>query len=70
MGLLIKRKSSTRMKLSCWQSFREDWNAHQTEGRPDDEKVKSQALKLPYIIPAEVEAYPPEVPTVRECKQH
>jgi hypothetical protein len=34
---------------------------------PDDEKVKPQGLKLPYIIPAEVEAYPPEVPTVTEC---
>jgi hypothetical protein len=33
---------------------------------PDDEKVKPQGLKLPYIIPAEVEAYPPKVPTVTE----
>jgi hypothetical protein len=32
----------------------------------NDEKVKLQGLKLPYIIPAEVEAYPPEVPTVTE----
>ena len=33
---------------------------------PDDVKVKPQGLKLPYAIPAEVEAYPPEVPTVTE----
>jgi hypothetical protein len=33
---------------------------------PDDAKVKPQGLKLPYTIPAEVEAYPPAVPTVRE----
>jgi hypothetical protein len=33
---------------------------------PDDAKVKPQGLKLPYTIPAEVEAYPPVVPTVRE----
>jgi hypothetical protein len=32
----------------------------------DDEKVKPQGLRLPYIIPAEVESYPPEVPTVTD----
>jgi hypothetical protein len=35
---------------------------------PDDEKVKPQGLKLPYVIPTEVDAYPPEVPTVTESE--
>jgi hypothetical protein len=37
-----------------------------SSGDERDAKVKPQGLKLPYTIPAEVEAYPPAVPTVRE----
>jgi hypothetical protein len=51
----------------CCKCFERTGKLIKLKAGPDDEKVKPQGLKLPYIIPAEVlEAYPPEVPTVTE----